>query len=199
MEWITGERLIIGMQRDGSDEMLFADYLSGNEVSFEILLNRYGDRIIRFIAVHIEDPQDAEDLMIESFARIVAYRPRLREEGTFRSYLFKTARTVAIRYNKEYRKHHHLDIDELLEEPCDHNDHFADVYREERRKIIRHCMDKLNPDYSEVLRLKYFEELNTEQIGKIMHKNKKSVENILRRARQALSKLIEKEDLGDSI
>ena len=60
-------------------------------------------------------------------------------------------------------------------------------------------MDKLNPDYSEVLRLKYFEELNTEQIGKIMHKNKKSVENILRRARQALSKLIEKEDLGDSI
>ena len=48
-------------------------------------------------------------------------------------------------------------------------------------------------DYSKVLYLKFFEDLNNEQIAMVLKKNRRQIENIIYQAKQALKSELDKE------
>ena len=53
-------------------------------------------------------------------------------------------------------------------------------------------MEKLNPDYRQILHLIYFEDMSPEEAGRVMKKNRKQIYNLIQRSREALrQKLIE--------
>ena len=52
---------------------------------------------------------------------------------------------------------------------------------------------RLNDDYRTAVHLVYFEEMSCEQAAKIMKKNKKQIENLLYRAKNALRKNLRKD------
>ncbi len=54
-------------------------------------------------------------------------------------------------------------------------------------------MKKLNPDYFQVLYLVYFENFSNTETAAIMKKNKRQIENLIYRAKQALKSELEKE------
>ena len=82
-----------------TDEELYLVYMSGKEEAAAELGERYGDRLVLFIRGYIHDEQEAEDLMIDSFAGIFAKaRPiSVKNEGSFKAYLFKIGRNLALR------------------------------------------------------------------------------------------------------
>ena len=54
------------------------------------------------------------------------------------------------------------------------------------------AMKRLNPDYYQVLYLMYFEDLDTSDIAKIMHKAKRQVSDLIFRARKSLKTELER-------
>ena len=95
-----------------SDEELYRQYLNGKEEGLDSLMQRYGNSLTLYINGYLHDLHEAEDLMIEAFARIFAKERPLSSEGSFKAYLYKTARNLALRHSKKHR-HIFLWIDDL--------------------------------------------------------------------------------------
>ena len=86
-----------------SDEMAYREYLGGREESADILVDRYGDALTYYINGYIHDIHESEDLMIEAFARVFAKERPIDGKGSFRAYLYKTARNLTIRHTQKHK------------------------------------------------------------------------------------------------
>lgn len=176
---------------------MFDCFLNGEESGLSTLMERYGDSVTLYVHACIGDLQDAEDLMIEAFSRVCARAPRL-EAGGFRPYLYKTARNLALRFAARNRIRRHFGFDDVQCEPETEEQMEHSVQTREQNRVLYLCMDRLNPEYREALYLSYFEEMTHAQVGAVMRKNEKQIENLVRRGRQSLRILLESEGITDA-
>ena len=65
--------------------------------------------------------------------------------------------------------------------------------QKERERALYRAMGRLKADYRVALHLVYFEELSYEEAGRVLHKSKKQIENLVYRAKNALRADLEKE------
>ena len=86
-----------------SDEEAYWQYLDGIEQGADILVDRYGDALTYYIHGYIHDIHESEDLMIEAFSKIFAKERPIKGNGSFRAYLYKTARNLTIRHNQKHK------------------------------------------------------------------------------------------------
>lgn len=70
-----------------TDEALYRRYLNGDEDALGELMERYGTKLTLYLDGYLCDLHEAEDLMIEAFAYLIAKRPAIRDGG-FRAYLY---------------------------------------------------------------------------------------------------------------
>ena len=54
-----------------SDKELYDLYLAGDIAAYDELIVRYGDSLTFYLNGYLHNLQDAEDLMVEAFARII--------------------------------------------------------------------------------------------------------------------------------
>ena len=71
-----------------TDDELYRQYLAGERAAFDELILRYSDMLTAYVNAFLHNAQDAEDVMLDSFAAIVLNKPEIAE-GRFRAYLFK--------------------------------------------------------------------------------------------------------------
>ncbi|MCR4727514.1 MAG: hypothetical protein K5796_02515 [Lachnospiraceae bacterium] len=98
-----------------TDFELYNLYLSGDSASYDELMIRYGDALTVYLNGYVHNLQDAEDLMIEVFARIMAKKPSIRDGG-FKAYLYKTARNLATRFHIRKSRMETFSLDSMEEE-----------------------------------------------------------------------------------
>lgn len=83
-----------------TDETIYQQYLRGETNAADLLVEKYADMLIFYINGYIKDVHEAEDLMIEAFSQIFAKERPITGEGSFKAYLYKTARNLALRHSK---------------------------------------------------------------------------------------------------
>lgn len=178
-----------------TDEELYRLYLGGDDEPISQLMERYGDALTLYIDGYIGDIHEAEDLMIEVFAFLLAKRPHIRG-GAFKAYIYKAARHMAMRCNSRRRSVFSFaelamepEVEELIEET---------VGSREQARVLHLCMARLNPDYREALYLTYFEGLSYAEAAKVMGKSVKQITNMVYRGKQSLRALLEKEGISDA-
>ena len=86
-----------------TDEILYELFWQGEEKAADELVLRHGDILTLYINGYLKDMHEAEDLMIESFALMFARKRPVSGAGSFRAYLYKTARNLAGRIRKKHR------------------------------------------------------------------------------------------------
>ena len=64
------------------------------------------------------------------------------------------------------------------------------LLQEEKNKELWNALNKLSPDYRQVLYLTFFEELQPEEISKIMKKSLKQIYNLTTRAKSTLKSIL---------
>ncbi|MCI5534157.1 MAG: sigma-70 family RNA polymerase sigma factor [Firmicutes bacterium] len=101
---------------DKNDYEVYGSFLEGDEDALEALVERFGSSLTLYIDGYIHDVHEAEDLMIDLFAYLIAKRPRIREGGV-KAYLYKAARNLAIRCAQKRRQNHAFNFEELQSEP----------------------------------------------------------------------------------
>ena len=159
---------------------------------------RYGDSLTYFLNGYLHNPDDAEDLMIEVFARLIVKRPKIGE-GNFKAYIYRSARNLATRFHEKKIRTQMFSLDEIGEkgmEPALSGDGFAD---DERRKILHICLGRIPPEMREALWLFYFEGMSYADIAAVMRVNKKRIDHLLSKGRDRLKRELEKEGVTDAV
>ena len=96
------------------DGDFYRQYLNGDNVGLEALMEKYGDPLTVYLDGYLHDIYEAEELMLDVFAYLFTKKPRIREGG-FKTYLYKAARHMALRHKSKQRLMFSLDA--LTEEP----------------------------------------------------------------------------------
>lgn len=177
-----------------ADETLYRRYLSGDDEGLNALMERYGDKLTLYLDGYLHDLHDAEDLMIEAFAYLIAKRPNIRDGG-FRAYLYKSARHMALRLRSKQRAQPGFSLEELTEEPEAQELVEEIAENAERGRILRACMAELHEAYREALFLVYFEGLSHAETAAVMGKREKQVADLVHRGKNALRKRLEQEGI----
>ena len=177
-----------------TDEELYLVYMSGKEEAAAELVERYGDRLVLFIRGYIHDEQEAEDLMIDSFARIFAKSRPISEkdEGSFKAYLFKIGRNLALRHIGR-RRLSLIGFDDISFEPQSLDSAEGDLLRDEKNSALYSSLAKLKKEYREALYLVYIDGCNYTGAAKILGKSEKQITNLVYRGKQSLKTILEKE------
>src|SRR5688572_2629852 len=88
------------------DADLLSSWRAGDLGAGDALFNRYFAPIYRFFRNKLGDESTVEELMQRTFVGCVEGRDRLREQTSFRSYLFGTAHNILRAYFREKRREH---------------------------------------------------------------------------------------------
>ena len=102
MEEATGEPMILTRKTIEqselprmTDEALLSSSLEGNRVAFDLLVDRYYDRLYGYLLRFLKDPEVAEDLLQETFLRVWRKRRDFRHIASFSTWIYTIAGNLA--------------------------------------------------------------------------------------------------------
>lgn len=180
-----------------SDSKLYNDYLRGDNEAYDQLMIRYGDSLTLYLYGYLHDWHDAEDQMIETFARIMVKRPRIGD-GNFKAYLYKIGRNLAYRYYSKRHRVVEFSLDEYGDDSAGGELVEQSLINDERRQVLHICLDRIEPQLKEALWLVYFEEMSYREAADIMGVNTKRIDHLLTRGKRKLREELEKEGVTDA-
>ena len=170
-----------------SDDELYRMYLSGDTAAYDELMIRHGDRLTSYLYGYLRNWQDAEDQMIEAFARIMAKKPAIREEG-FKAYLYKTARNLAIRLMRRQHGRQEFCLDdmdpEMAEQEIADPESPESIYLDQQQsELLNRCMGRIDVQEREALYLVYMEGLTYKETAAVMHVTVKKIDHLLEKGK----------------
>ena len=154
------------MEKD-LDMKLYNEYLSGEKSAFELLYNKYKDRIQYFIFNIVKDYEKAEDITQEVFIYIL--QNKAREDYSFKYYLYLVAKSRAYNYiNTEKSRTEINDKYSLLETEQIQKDITDIVIKNETEKEITEAINMLDDKYRNAIYLIKIEELSYKETAEIL-------------------------------
>lgn len=167
-------------------------FLDGNDAGFTEIVKEYKDCLTLYLNGYVANIFVAEELMEETFFKLITRKPRFNGKSSFKTWLYAIARNVALDYLKSC-KNASLSIENyenvLVEELS-----VERAYLVKEQKIeLYNAMKNLSSEYRQVLFLIYFEDFTNTQAAAVMKKSNRQIENLVYRAKQSLRKRLEKE------
>lgn len=172
------------------DEEYYRRYLAGDEAAAEALVEAHADALVLYLNSYLRDLHDAEDLMIEAFARVFARERPIRSKGSFRAYLYRTARNLALR---QLRRKRLTVLAELSFEPRSEALAETALLRDEQARQLYLALDKLKPEYREALYLVFFEDMRYRDAAAVMGKTEAQITKLIYRGKKSLRALLDRE------
>lgn len=155
------------------DDQLFRRFVEGDEEAFTLLFDRFAPRLLGYIRKMVGDGQRAEELVQETFLRIVRAAPRYEERGKFSSWVFTIATRLCF---NESRLQKAVSLDGDLEcsagigggyeNPEDRILGRIDEGRMLNR--IESLLDALTDDHRAVFVLKHYQQKTYQEISEIL-------------------------------
>lgn len=90
--------MVMALYSSYTDEQLLASLRSGDTVAFTEVYERYWDKLLIYVTRFIRRPSDAEDIVQELWVSIWRRREELHIERNLSTYLYTSARYLAIRH-----------------------------------------------------------------------------------------------------
>ena len=169
-------------------------FLDGDKEGLTEIVHTYADGLIFYVNSFVHDIHTAEDITEDVLAKLIAKKPHYSGRSSFKTWLYTIARNLTMDYLSRNSNYKRADISEL-DNISSQSDIEKRYIKNEQKRELHKIMQKLNPDYVQVLYLIYFEGFNNEETAHIMKKSKRQIENLLYRAKQALKNEFDKEGM----
>jgi RNA polymerase sigma-70 factor (ECF subfamily) len=166
---------------------------------FYCLMKRYEDKLTNYVRrfTYLSD-DDIADIVQDSFINTYQHLNDCDCNLKFSSWLYRIVHNQAINFIKKNKQ-------SLKIEMVDNDDEFVDWLvadtNIEKETITKHfneyittILEKLKPDYKEVLILKFFEDKDYQEISDILQKPMGTVATLLSRAKIQFKEVYEKEN-----
>ena len=160
-------------------------FLDGDVSGFVEIVRDYKDGLILYLDSLVRNISAAEELAEDTFVKLGIKKPRFKQKSSFRTWLYAIGRNVAIDYMRKQARLSTVSVDECAE-PADIESLENAYIREERKIVIHRAMNKLKPEYRQVLWLRYFEGFSAKEAALIMKKSTHNIETLTYRAKLSL-------------
>lgn len=174
MEIIKEEQGSNFSPRAKEDLELVKQATAGDQRAYAKLMSRYKDSIYFLLLKMVHNEDDANDLTIEAFGKAFSNLHKYTPDFAFSTWLYKIAlnnsidfirrkkiETLSIHDAVENDKGESFEIDIRSTSP-DPEERYV---RQQRGKILRDVIEKINPKYRLLIELRFFEELSYEEIA----------------------------------
>jgi RNA polymerase sigma-70 factor (ECF subfamily) len=194
-----------------SDEQLLGLYTRGELDAMEVLLERYKRPVFSFVLRLVGDRARAEDLLQETFLRLIEHANSFEGNAKLKTWLFKIARNQCIDESRRraHRKHPSLD------QPMGHDPDGANLHERvpsrdaaaDRRTVgnelkvrMTVAIDALPEDQREVFLLRQVQNLAFKEIAEITGVPENTVKSRMRYALERLQgALAEYQDYAEEL
>jgi len=133
-----------------------------------LLFERYKRPLYGFFYGLNKEQELSEDLVQNTFLRILKYRNLFRGEGDFRAWMFHIARNVNIDHHRKHRIKATEALENWQERVGHHENQSVEMQQNEEHRMLSMAMDRLPADKREVLLLSKFEERKYSEIGEVL-------------------------------
>lgn len=176
-----------------SDYELLNNYISGNEISINILLDRHRKRIFDYIYMMVKNQDVADDIFQETLIKVVRFvrEGRYTENGKFLSWVLRIAHNQVIDYFRHKKQRNNISEGDAGYDLLNHPK-FSDRTVEERlitdqiEADVRKLIDFLPSEQKEVVLMRYYMGLSFKEIAE---QTNVSINTALGRMRYALINL----------
>ena len=160
--------------------------------AFSALFRRHYDEIYRYCARRLPERGTAEDVTSQVFLKMLKnFDSFTGDEVGFRCWLFRIA---CNEINSFYRRsaRHSKAMDKLRQQSRQQDtaaDETSDPENQEKIDFLKTAIGQLQSNHQDILTLRYFQGLNSEQIGEVLRMNPATVRSQLSRSLKKLKKL----------
>lgn len=190
------------------DVALLARLRAGDEESFDTIVRRYRGCLMATARRMLGNDHDAQDAVQEAFSSAFISIGSFRGDSSISTWLHRIVVNAALMQLRRRRRCAEVAIDDLsppfetlacvawaAELPHRTSEHWSEA--REMRAAIKRSIDQLRPIYRSVLWLRDMEDLSINEVAAILKLNANTVKIRLRRARQTLKNLLDREGLGE--
>jgi RNA polymerase sigma-70 factor (ECF subfamily) len=181
---------VLSMQELKDEELILA-YQNGEATAMDEILRRYKNPIYRFILRLCGNSSEAEDFAQEVFLRLHQFKDTYQPTGKFSTWLFSIAHNLVISRLRRLKwwvlwPRKNDETEELVEFPSPDPSPEDIATENEISKLVQASLQSLPFLQKEALILREYENLNYEEIGKILKKSLGAVKTLIHRARENL-------------
>ncbi len=171
---------------EAPDRALMARLAVGDREALGLLMERHQRRLYRLALAYLRNPEDALDVVQETFVKVYVHAARWRESYEVSAWLTRIAINQAIdRYRREKRRRQTMTpLDDTLPVPAPSGSSSPErsVGRREMRDNLASAIESLSEKQRAVFLLRHREELPLEEIGRALNLNLGTVKSTLHRA-----------------
>lgn len=169
-------------------EQLVQEAQNGDVEAFGKLYDLYVDPLYRYIFFRIgkEDALDmTENVFLKVWQSLKSYKV-----GSFRfsAWIFRIAHNAVVDFYRLHKQDLPLDFD--LPETKRSHDPIALTEQKLSQEVLQKAMAKLSKKYQQIITLKYINELDNEEIARILNRSEGSLRILKFRALKALKKIL---------
>ena len=156
---------------------------AGDRPAFAALIERYWDRLYRWLCRLTRDPTVAEDITQETFLKAFAAVNRFEPGSNFRAWLFRIAHNNFVNQRRAVRHNRQPLVPEVAEEP---RGPVGETLSREALRLIAEAVAKLPSDFRGALTLRVEEGLSFREIAGVMGITEETARWRVFKARQKL-------------
>lgn len=181
-------RTITHMRQTITDQQAMQAVKEGNIQELGTLYQRYRPILFSFFYNLYRDVEVCEDLIQNVFERVVKYKSKYKEEGSFKPWLFSIARNVSHDHYKKQQKRKEVKLESWEELPILSGGKQQKLEKEEELTLLRIALNSLEAEKKEVLILSKLKGLPYKEIGETLGCTEGAVKVKVYRALKALQK-----------
>lgn len=175
-----------------SEQIIIDGVKNGNNGQFNVLVNRYRDRIYRYLIKRLDDPSAAEDLTQETF--ITAYKKldTFKQNSKFSTWLYGIALNISRNHLNRSPKRPYQDIHQEENNNSNENGEglLGELIQQETLLSLKEKIDELGENLKDTSILVFFESFSYEETAVIMGIPIGTVKSRIYRARKVLKEIM---------
>jgi RNA polymerase sigma-70 factor (ECF subfamily) len=173
----NAEPTIACLTDPAAEQMLVVAAKNGDERAFETLFKRHRQKILRVVLRYAHVPEDAEDIVQQSFQKAFVYLHKFEGKSSFSTWLTRIAINESLMLLRHGRALREVSVDDhseaegnaaSLEMSDSSPDPEANYARRERVQILTAALGNLSPGLRKAIELRELGELSTEQTAEQM-------------------------------
>ena len=180
-----------------TDVQLMLDVQAGDKESFETLLRKYRTPVMNFLYRMVRNSAEAEDLAQEVFLRVYRARQGYAPSAKFTTWMFRIATNLAL---NALRDNHHRQSEISIDQPVETNESEQPALEvpdrrpsaeqkliaRSRTEMIRNAIHVLPEKQRAAVLLHKYQELDYDEIAKILGCSESALKSLLFRAYETL-------------
>ena len=185
--------LVLMQPRAREDTTLVSETLAGNQLSFQLLIERYQERIFGLVRHYTKSAVEIEDIAQETFIKAFRRLDSFQHQSTFSTWLYRIAVNTALDFLKRTGRSpvRAVEDPEIVAAPvrgiAGSGTQVAApdsaLEKEEIARITQHVLEELPEIFRTVLVLREFEDLSYQEMSVVLGISIGTVESRLFRAR----------------